>query len=418
MTAEIAFDGGGNAIAAWRQVDSAGIENIYVNRYIPGTGWGTEQPISPVTGSPGFKLAVSHNGHAIVLWKQVSSSSTYEVYASRYTPAGGWEAAQVIDTAPRIVDGHHRLPKIAMDRHGNAIVVWSEFDSTTTDFSVFAQRYIPSAGWQAPQKIDTVIGSNNILKDGFAHIAFDNNGNALAVWSEAAQGVSQMYASRFTSAGVWETAQSVLNATGAYTYASDVAFDPNGNAMLVWIQGPTVGEVPKGVFASRYTAAGGWEASQRISSTNPAITNVAYASLVFDRLGNAIAIWQADNGGARNLYSNRYTATANSWGTAELIESRFIAPNAAPGPKLVGDPNGNAIIIWELNMRNIAAKRYMPTSGWGARQLIGVDNGGNNDLYTMLDPNVAMDANGNAIAVWAHSLAGAPNKDIFANRFD
>src|SRR4030067_1083902 len=90
-------------------------------------------------------------------------------------------------------------------------------------------------------------------------------------------------------------------------------------------------------------------------------------------------------------------ATPKSWGTAALIETDNAGD--AYNPQIAIDAGGNAIAVWHQHdgtRYNIWANRYTAGSGWGAAALIEIDDAGDAG-----SPQIAFDAGGNAIAVWA-----------------
>ncbi|NNL25499.1 MAG: hypothetical protein HKP36_13725 [Myxococcales bacterium] len=78
------------------------------------------------------------------------------------------------------------------------------------------------------------------------------------------------------------------------------------------------------------------------------------------------------------------------------------------------DPNGNAVAVWEQydgTRTNIWANRFSPTAGWGVAERIETDDAGGAE-----SAQVALDPNGNAVAVWEQSDGTRVN--IWANRFE
>ena len=107
----------------------------------------------------------------------------------------------------------------------------------------------------------------------------------------------------------------------------------------------------------------------------------------------------APNGGGSS-------ASAKAWGTAVLIG----ADNAGPAdyPQIAIGANGDAMAVWQQwdgTRSNIWSNRYTAGTGWGTAALIETDGGG---------PHIAMDANGNALAVWSRDVVAHA---IWANRF-
>src|SRR5438477_9692195 len=117
-----------------------------------------------------------------------------------------------------------------------------------------------------------------------------------------------------------------------------------------------------------------------------------------DSYGNAVTVWMQYDGVRYNIWANRYTA-GSGWGTATLIETDDAG--SAFDPQVAINANGDAVAVWQQydGVRyNAWANRYTAGSGWGAATLIETDNGS-----VATRPHIAMDGNGNAIAVWPQS---------------
>ena len=110
--------------------------------------------------------------------------------------------------------------------------------------------------------------------------------------------------------------------------------------------------------------------------------------------------------------SNGGGAKQKAWDTSALIESDNAGD--AYGAEIAIDANGNALAVWyqsDGTRTNIWSNRYTPTTNtWGAAALIETDNAGG--AYT---PQIAIDANGNAVAVWAQS--DGTHYSIWSNRY-
>ncbi len=91
------------------------------------------------------------------------------------------------------------------------------------------------------------------------------------------------------------------------------------------------------------------------------------------------------------------------WGTAELIETDDAG--FTRNPQVAVDAQGNAVAVWE-QFFDIWANRFVAGVGWGTAELIETDDAG-----LAFDPQVALDPQGNAVAVWRQS------GNIWANRF-
>jgi len=130
-----------------------------------------------------------------------------------------------------------------------------------------------------------------------------------------------------------------------------------------------------------------------------------------DANGNATVVWAQFDGTRNNIWSNRYTASVG-WGAAELME--LDDAGDALDPQVAVDANGNAMAVWHQSdgtRNNIWSNRYTAGAGWGAAELIETDNADH-----AVDPQVAVDPSGRATAVWQQS-DGIRN-NIQSNRFE
>jgi len=107
-----------------------------------------------------------------------------------------------------------------------------------------------------------------------------------------------------------------------------------------------------------------------------------------------------------------FVPASRAWVPAALIETDNVGD--ATRARVAMDATGNAIAVWQQddNVRpNIWANRYSATSqSWGVPTLLETDNAGG-----AFEPRVAMAGNGDAVAVW-YQDDGLRN-NIWANRY-
>ena len=383
----IAIDAKGNALAVWWQSDGTRT-HIWANRYTPGTGWGTPEIIETETDGGAFlQIAMNANGNALAVWHDDG-----DIWSNHYTPGTGWGTAALVETDN---SGIASLPQIAIDSGGNALAVWQVRDGARED--LWSSRYTAGTGWGAPLLIET--DNAGTVGVAGAQIAIDANGNALAVWHQSdGTSTNNVWYNRYSAGTGWGTA--ALIAGGAAF--PQIAFDANGNALAVWSQSDGT---RYNIWSNRYTAGSGWGTAMLIETDNAG--SAIGAQIVIDASGNALAVWEQSGDRLDNIWSNRYAA-GTGWGTAVMI-----AENAL-GPQIAIDASGNALAAWNDSDAgpadgNIWSKYYAAGTGWGTAAIID-DNTG-----LARSPRIAMEANGNALAVWAQS-AGT-RFDIWANRF-
>ncbi len=210
----------------------------------------------------------------------------------------------------------------------------------------------------------------------------------------------------------WQTAQLLETDTVNAGSNPQVAFNAAGNGMAVWYQ---ANGIVGGIWSSRYVAATGWEAATLVAAT-PTL-DAGLAQVVMDTNGNATAVWQqretGASGGRNNIVASRYVDGAG-WGLPSAIETNGSAAGDDQLPQIAVDPNGNVIAVWNLmrfGSTTVWANRYAVGTGWGAASQIGIGN--LNTVDTL--PHIAMDAVGNGFAVWQQYNGSILN--IWGNRF-
>ena len=424
---QVAFDASGNGAAVWSQFDGLR-KNIWARRYIASTAaWSAPVLIETNNGGDADhpQMALDSIGNALVVWEQ-SDSTRRNIWANRYVVNQGWGTAQLLETDDA---SFANAPQLALDANGNGMVVWEQSDGTRK--SIWARLYnVVTGQWDIASVIESSAEDANA-----PHITTaDANGNFIAVWRGYDGVVHQRYnvwANRYVAGAGWGSASRISNNTTDPAAISDalvsrnadtphVAMDAAGNALAVWAQ-------DNSIYASRYTVVGagrGWGAAQLIESDvnwPAAAPRIAMAAN-----GRAYAVWEQSADGVlgdatppfKNIMANRYVPTLG-WQNAVLVET----DNAghAQAPQVVVDGVGNATVVWrqwDVTHYSVWSNRYFIASGqWDTAALIESDNSGD-----AINPQVAVDAAGNALAVWSQSVGTRSsiraNHSIFGGVWD
>lgn len=217
----VAMNGAGDAMAVWHQFDGSS-DKPYARRYTAGGGWEAVQTIG--AGAANARVAMDASGHAIAVWRQVDGG-TYGIFAARYTPGVGWSVPQAIDdSASEAV-----VPDIAMSSGGDAVVVWSQVDGAVQ--GVHAARYTPAGGWEPAQVLDT--GTAYATNP---QVAMDGSGNAIAVWRQYDGSRHRIYTRRLAAGGSWDATVQIESPAGSDAWEPFVAQDASGRAIAIWLQ--------------------------------------------------------------------------------------------------------------------------------------------------------------------------------------
>lgn len=313
-----------------------GSYRIRANRYTASQGWETAEFIGPeAADADGAQLAIDRNGNAVVVWQQRNEpdfDGRWSIWAIRYTPSGGWGTAELVEVDDR---GHAGGPQVALDNNGNAIAVWTQDDRAPSGRSyVWYNRYTPAAGWSSAARIVPAAGAEAL------RMAMDPDGNAVAVWQQHDGVRANLWASRYTPLGGWGTAELIEERDDPAQLGS-VAMDSDGNAIAVWFQGESTPSNPLNIWANRFSPSAGW-ADAELIETNDA-GQAGWPDLAIDQNGNALAVWSQWDSSRSDIWANRYTP-ASGWGTAELIETNDVG--SAFGPQVALNKSGTAVAAW------------------------------------------------------------------------
>lgn len=302
-----------------------------------------------------------------------------------------WRAAVQIHQYDQLAEPGVRL---AVNVHGTAALVWRE-RSGTDGVRLWASRFAPaSKQWSAPTSLALVGGSDDLSTDAQPQVAIADSGDTLVVWPQLAGGTYELWESRCTDSAGWSAAARIDTAAAAETY-SQVVYDSAGNAFVLWQQ---LDGARDHVYYSRLAVgATTWSAPVQMDT---ATGSAATPHVVADAHGNLVAVWiqtdTAQAGSVFHIWSSNYAASTGNWSAPAAMIANDASLSAFL-PKLAINAAGAGEVVWVQTDNSIWSNRYTPTSGWATPQL--VEAGGNNNGL----PEVAVDQNGNAMAVWMRS---------------
>ncbi len=265
FTPEIASNAAGDAVAVWEQFDGQRY-SIWGNSHRAGVDWGRATVIhAPRGDGAGYnpQLALSNTGRAIAVWVQADhQAGSYQIWSSRFEPAGGWGPAAPLQHA---VDGPAYAPQVAIDNFGNATAVWQQSDGRR--FNIWGSRFATGAGWARPVRLQT--GNVDL---GAPQVTLDPLGNALAIWPQFRGQGSELWATRSAAmatpdestptamANVWGKPVKIESVRG-YAHSPHIVSVAPGHATVVWEQ---VDGHQTRVLANHYRLDKGWrQASHR-----------------------------------------------------------------------------------------------------------------------------------------------------------
>lgn len=298
-------------------------------------------------------------------------------------PATSWSDTAIVSPAGA------EQPRISIDTAGNATVIWRQLDAGMARRSLWASRRPAGGSWSTPVVVES---SDNDVLD--AALAVDAaSGRAMVIWSEQAGNVLDVRARVVEPTGSFGLT-ALISGAGRNNARLSVAWDGRGNAVALWNQ--TDASANNSVWSNRYTTAGGWGSAVRVADDGAqdldpslAVASTGEAFVVWSRLGSGIWASRADANG--------------TWGTPVQLVAGLINVNVAV-PRVVADPNGNAIAVWSQSgvsagqsVTNLVSRRFSG-GAWSANSAA---------LYAPVvttvfsEARLAVNAQGRLVAVWA-----------------
>ncbi len=230
----VAADGTGSWFAVWAQQEDLGgglwMTRAWSRRYDSVNGWGSPVPLDN-TGAmyvTGPQVAVDNAGNAVATWSRLEPmGSQYHAWSSRYRAGDGWRVAVRVDSDNTTGTGS---PSLALDAAGAATAVWTYPGPIGAGSYVRASRSVAGAGWDEWQGI-----GDNVMVVSPARCGVDAAGNVVAAWSRA--GLPEtVWANRFVPGAGWTGRVQIDTGAGYQMRDLRLAVSPGGDAFAAWCQ--------------------------------------------------------------------------------------------------------------------------------------------------------------------------------------
>jgi len=373
--------GDGAALVSWNSTKSVANYNLY---------WST-QPIVDI-GSATKVASVSrpfiHQGlsngatyYYVVTGENGSGESPISIAVNAMPDVQVWSVAEsiAVTSADEI--------EVGVDLQGNSIVVWIEN-------GIWAARYNPAAGWDAPTQLSTVTGFS-------LDLSVADNGDAVAVWVESdVQYGDDLYGSVYRNASDNWSAKTDIDRFTDYSYGWDWVSEPavsiheSGYAIAAWLQrsvrrdGAYLSPYPT-VYASVMEQNGTW-GPRRLLDTDTAPVDSNSPTLTMTKNGVSWVGWHrrapyVSGGGDGYIYAAGYSLK-DGWIPRELVS----AVNQSCGsyqPGIAANDQGQVLAVWTESCYGMASIRDS-VGGWSQPTILG---GSRNDkidhaLFAALSP--------------------------------
>jgi len=293
-------------------------------------------------------------------------------------------------------------PQIAMDDHGNAMAAWHHRSEASE--GVYICRYhADQRSWDVvPRRLDSARTQAHAPE-----IAMNYKGEMAVVWHEVEGPQARICARHMLgSAETWVPYPVLLQTAAGEVHSLHTGMDLSGNIHAVWCLGVR-GDYR--VYASGYHAEDGVWDTQPIVLGDPSPDPV-FPQLAVNRAGQGLVIWSEEGAAGRDrIVACHYDPGARGWSDRPTL----VAKGRASYHRMDLDARGNAIVLWveegEAGIKTLHASHLdAHTIEWtpAPRLITG---------RSILWPQVGIDGQGRALAVWRQESAGTMT--LYAKRF-
>jgi hypothetical protein len=307
--------------------------------------------------------------------------------------APAWLAPSVLlSTGPGVGDS-----ALAVDPKGDAVAVWwRQGPGGELPHIESAFRAAESPNWSAPAEVATFGQSVENPE-----VGIDAQGDAVAVWQGGAnRSVERKVeaAVRTASSGVWQTPV-VISPEWSGWLQPQVAVDARGDAVAVWSSPYPEGGA--GVVndtiqaAAKPAGASGWEPAVWVSEFGKAPYNKRFSrapQVAIDAEGEAVAVWEDEVESPSEVVVEASVKLPGSttWGTPVVVAEKAWRPQVAM------DARGDAVAVWTGGGGLYSATLPASSSTWQPPVPVSTTEAEH--------PHVALDSQGDAVAVWESIL--------------
>lgn len=343
---QLAMSPAGAAVATFVQTTSNGGGNTRMlsNRF-DGTRWATPGRINLLDAAIDFehRVAIAPTGEATVAFNQAGDPAGRRAKVAGSNAAGAWGVPNALG-APRSY-----APQVAVaSATGDAVMVW--FVAATPSTGALWASGHHGAGWSVPVSL---MSSGQDMTN--LRVRADAAGNAVAVWQERLGARTTVRAMRLdVASGVWSAPFSVNDGT-RHAFEPELAMGDSGDAVVVWYEasdaGQAAGLIDIGVVASRFDAgSASWRAAVRVQPAGSSAGVLPKVAL--DRAGNAIALWlQAVPGyvDRQEVWTSSVERDAALWATPVKLmtdPAAYALRGTSDAPQIAVNASGEAVAVW------------------------------------------------------------------------
>jgi PKD domain len=381
----VAVDRAGDAVAIWER--RVGGEEVVEATERPAGGDWSEPQVLSLPGEEGRRSQVTIDaaGEAIAVWVSGETSPNFVIRSAVRPPGGEWSEPEDVSDSISAAGS----PRLAIDSANEAVAIWTAFKSG--DVVVQGAVRAPGGDWSEPDDLSEAGEFVTPLEA--PDVAIDAAGDAIAVWTRTTGTNTVQAAVRPAGQENWLAPDDISEA-GQEAGEAAVAMNDAGDAVSAWTR--TTGT--NTVQAAVRPAGGAWGEPDDLSAAGQEARN---PDVAIGEAGDRVAVWTRSNG-SDFIVQAAERPVGDEWGEPDDLSA---SGQDGMSPVVAANDAVGAVAMWErsdgADFRVQAAVRP-PGGGWARPDTVS-DAGEDAGL-----PDVALDAEGDAIAVFGRHGADGP----------
>jgi len=229
---------------------------------------------------------------------------------------------------------------------------------------------------------------------GSSRVAVDPAGDAVAVWQHDVGVIWTIEASSRPAGGAWSSPVTLSKATEE-AVSPQVAIAPGGSTVAVWERVSGGARTLEAATGSAPSAT--WQPRQELPAPSSAMPLLARVAI--DGAGDAMATWERPEGSNGIVEASFRPAGAGPWRPATKLSETGEYQHP---PQVAMDAEGLAVAVWEDKVSGepeIYGARK-PAGGEAWQKAVRVSPAHEIVPHNANEPQLTMDARGDAVAVW------------------
>lgn len=390
-------------------------------------GWTAAHGSLPVPDGPEFKistnveynkervaLAAHPDGRMIAAWSSNGQDgSSQGIFAQRYNADGGAAGGEFQVNVETFHNQAH--PAVGVDGSGNFVIAWHSVGNTPN--GIYARRYAANGTPLGGEFAVASVGGNSVRP---LAVGVADGGEFVVLWERIVSVGNWVYdGQRFDAGGAPAGAVFQINeqAHSPQNEAASVAFLPDGGFLVAW--GQNVGN--QGDIRARRYDDEGQAAGSGFAISEPHGAVQGAPVLAFNTAGDGIVLWHrhADaNPAFRSVHARRLNATGQPSGAQFRVNQ--VNERSQEYPAVAIDSNGNVLAVWASDRQDGTANwnvyaRYLP-----ANDTLCLPEFRVNSILEghQVHPAVALASDGRALIGWQNNIPSTNPERILGQRYN